>query len=579
MLGTLIRRFLILTGCTFALVLLPVYGADRAVEAKSWRQYTSPQQERESEALARYAWAFYLAIDGDSKSAVDEMIKAVNANPESEYLLGALLQLLNKRRVQSEEKLLIDRLTELASANPGARGLNLILANSHLRLGHYKEAELILERLFAHIGWDSGVLIRELAICYSKTDRTSDAHRLFQDATGNDRLRGNFIVEQAAAVFYDSLAADEKSSRRKRVRYRELAFTHAFRAIDEVGPQTHAADAVVLARMMLRVRYDDEALRILEGLDRHGSWLPESEQLRAEIYEQRMQEGRAIEVWYKIARHNRFYPGAYLRIAQIHRGLEQPEYALPAYDKAVRVAIDPRETDRVSFEAARYAIQLGHYERALRYTAHARVSPARYFIEGLALFRKGDLTAARSRLEKTVKTAATGPRRFKLNSGFYMILAQVYYGLGLHKETIETLESAIKLHPDSAELANFLGYYLADRNEQLPRAEKLIRLAVDKEPENIAYLDSMAWVLYRKGQFTEAAEVMGRVIASLKRPDAEILDHAAEIQLALGKVLIAADYLTQAAAAAPDNLMLAARLKRLLENIEKRAEQRTPAEK
>jgi tetratricopeptide (TPR) repeat protein len=576
--GILNKRFLLLAGCVFIAASLSVRAGQTPIDATNWREYISPQQESESEALARYAWAFYLAIDGDSKSAVEEMIKAVSANPESEYLLGALLQLLNKRRVQSEEKLLIERLTKLATANPGARGLNLVLANSHLRLNEFDEAEVILARLFDHIGWESGVLIRELAICYWKTDRQKAAHRLFQDATRKDRLRGNFIVEQAAAVFYDSLAGDESGSRRKRVQYRELAFMHAFRAIDQVGPQTHAADAVVLARMMLRVNFDDEALRILEGLDQHGSWLPESEQLRAEIYERRMQEGQAIEVWYKIARHNRFYPGAYLRIAQIHRGLEQPEYALPAYDKAVRVAIDPRETDRVSFEAARYAIQLGQYDRALRYTVHARKSPTRYFIEGLALHRKGDLSGARTHLEQARDMAGKASGRIKLNSGFYIVLSQVYFGLGLHKETIETLESAVTLHPDSAELANFLGYYLADRNEQLPRAETLIRLAVDKEPQNLAYLDSLAWVLYRKGQFSEAAAVMDRVVESLKSSDAEIFDHAAEIQLALGNVLAAADYLKQAVAVEPDNLTIAAKLKRLQENIEKRAEQR-PAEK
>ena len=44
---------------------------------------------------------------------------------------------------------------------------------------------------------------------------------------------------------------------------------------------------------------------------------------------------------------------------------------------------------------------------------------------------------------------------------------------------------------------NYLGYMLADRGEQLPRARDLIERAVRLDPTNAAFLDSMGWTFYK----------------------------------------------------------------------------------
>ncbi len=49
---------------------------------------------------------------------------------------------------------------------------------------------------------------------------------------------------------------------------------------------------------------------------------------------------------------------------------------------------------------------------------------------------------------------------------------------------------------------NYLGYMLADRGIRLPEAVKLIRKAVDLDPMNGAYLDSLGWTYFRNGSST-----------------------------------------------------------------------------
>lgn len=91
----------------------------------------------------------------------------------------------------------------------------------------------------------------------------------------------------------------------------------------------------------------------------------------------------------------------------------------------------------------------------------------------------------------------------------------------------------LKDKPDNANVMNYLGYSLADRGLKLDEAELLIMGAVAIEPNNGAFLDSMAWVKYRSGKPAEALEAVKRAIAAVP-DDAVIWGHAGDILAAAG---------------------------------------------
>ena len=86
-------------------------------------------------------------------------------------------------------------------------------------------------------------------------------------------------------------------------------------------------------------------------------------------------------------------------------------------------------------------------------------------------------------------------------------------------------------------LANAAGYVAAALGVDLEHAETRIKFALSRRPDNPAYLDSMAWVKFKRGAFAEAAEYMDRAIARTTSDlgGAVIADHAGDIDLALGK--------------------------------------------
>ncbi len=96
----------------------------------------------------------------------------------------------------------------------------------------------------------------------------------------------------------------------------------------------------------------------------------------------------------------------------------------------------------------------------------------------------------------------------------------------------------LALNPDSASALNYLGYMLADRNERLEEALTMIQKAVDMDPHNAAYLDSLGWVYYRLNRLEEAEEYLRRSLERGSR-DPTVHDH-------LGDVLFSRDNLKDA---------------------------------
>ena len=101
------------------------------------------------------------------------------------------------------------------------------------------------------------------------------------------------------------------------------------------------------------------------------------------------------------------------------------------------------------------------------------------------------------------------------------------------------MEKVIALDPKHATALNYLGYTFADRNIRLPEAEKLILRALEVRPDDGYFLDSLAWVHFRRGDFQRAE---GELLRALKLvpDDPVVLEHLGDVLQAQGKVKDAA---------------------------------------
>jgi tetratricopeptide (TPR) repeat protein len=87
----------------------------------------------------------------------------------------------------------------------------------------------------------------------------------------------------------------------------------------------------------------------------------------------------------------------------------------------------------------------------------------------------------------------------------------------------------------SAEAMNYLGYMLADQNVRLQEAQDLIKRAVNIDPNNYAYLDSLGWVYYRLNRLDEAVQQLTRSLQIMSK-DPTIHDHLGDVYFKQGKL-------------------------------------------
>ena len=133
--------------------------------------------------------------------------------------------------------------------------------------------------------------------------------------------------------------------------------------------------------------------------------------------------------------------------------------------------------------------------------------------------------------------------------------------LGRLDETERLLRQVIAGKPEYHHAYNALGYSMAERSVRLPEAKTLILKALEFAPDDPFITDSLGWVEFRSGNFTEALRILRGAYQA--KPDAEIAAHLGEVLWASGKREQALTVWREGVALSADNETLLETLKRL----------------
>jgi tetratricopeptide (TPR) repeat protein len=134
-----------------------------------------------------------------------------------------------------------------------------------------------------------------------------------------------------------------------------------------------------------------------------------------------------------------------------------------------------------------------------------------------ALEQAGDRAQALSELRLAVKSHPG-------DEALLYALGAAQERAGQREAAIGQMRAILAANPRNAEAANFLGYSYAERGERLDEALALVKRALELDPENGYYLDSLGWVLFKKGDADRAVSALERAEA-MAGPEATILEH------------------------------------------------------
>jgi tetratricopeptide (TPR) repeat protein len=107
-------------------------------------------------------------------------------------------------------------------------------------------------------------------------------------------------------------------------------------------------------------------------------------------------------------------------------------------------------------------------------------------------------------------------------------LALVYDSMKKFEESDALYEEAIHIDAANHLVLNNYAYSLAERGVQLERALTYARKAVETQPENPSYLDTIGWIYFRLGQYTEAERYVKQAI-SKGEVSAVVYEHLGDI--------------------------------------------------
>jgi tetratricopeptide (TPR) repeat protein len=478
---------------------------------------------------------------GDARRAEEMLRRLAAAVPDSRQVSNQLLQLVLKRGGKTEAAALMrDQLTR----DVEALEIRLALADLLSDNGDHPGAVAVLRAAPGGQAKDPDVL-RRLAFELYRTGDLASARAIVdaQLAAGPDpRLR------LFRALLLEEQGEDDEA-------LRELETLHGELPSDpEVG--------LALARMLARGGKRDDARTLLEGLvekvARAGdARRPFADRARLQLAELLAQEERWDDVLESLLeldlRDGSTRAAATLLKVDALVGQGRRDEALAQLDPAS--GLPP---PALAAKRAEVLLDLGRDEEAARELAKLPDGADGKEQAAEVYQRAGHHARAIPLLEELL---AGAPESIELR----FRLAAAYERSGQLAEATDAFQELLRRAPDNSMALNYLGYMWADKGENLPEALRMINRALELEPGNGAYVDSLGWVYYRMGDFRRAVEQLEKA-ARLLPADGTVQEHLGDALRALGKIPEARSAYQRALALGDGD---AAQVRRKLDEVER----------
>ncbi len=130
----------------------------------------------------------------------------------------------------------------------------------------------------------------------------------------------------------------------------------------------------------------------------------------------------------------------------------------------------------------------------------------------------------------------------QLKGQFILLKGEAKYKLGELTESFVLFDKAIELDPDNHIALNNYAYYLSLKGINLDKAERMSGRVVEAFPLNPTYLDTHAWVLFKKKKYQLAKFYIESAISNGGDKNPTLLEHYGDILFMLEKLDEAKEY-------------------------------------
>lgn len=158
--------------------------------------------------------------------------------------------------------------------------------------------------------------------------------------------------------------------------------------------------------------------------------------------------------------------------------------------------------------------------------------PLPYALAGLSLMMQKDFASAVGFL---IKGVSLTDDKVQLQSQLFSYLGDCYYNLDSMEQAFRMFDRVLEINPQDVLVLNNYAYYLSLLDRDLSKAEDMSSKAVMLEPDNGTYLDTHAWVLFKRKVYSEALYYMKQAMEKTEDPSGVLYEHYGDILYVNGK--------------------------------------------
>jgi tetratricopeptide (TPR) repeat protein len=135
---------------------------------------------------------------------------------------------------------------------------------------------------------------------------------------------------------------------------------------------------------------------------------------------------------------------------------------------------------------------------------------------------------------QAVKVLQEAQTKFPSDNSIAFELGAVYDKQKRFIDAEASFRQVLSRDPDNATALNYLGYMLAERGERLDESVTYLKKALQIEPENGSFLDSLGWAYFKSDKLDLAEDNLRRAADQLKT-NSVIQEHYGEVLFKLGR--------------------------------------------
>jgi len=176
-------------------------------------------------------------------------------------------------------------------------------------------------------------------------------------------------------------------------------------------------------------------------------------------------------------------------------------------------------------------MQQGDYDEAAAICAKCRELfpdvPTYYLYEGIAYMNRQKYQEALDVYHACINKYPE--MNHQMLSDYYGQIGDVYFQMKQKDEAYKAYDKALEYNEQNIVVLNNYSYYLSLANLDLDKAERMSAKCIKVEPDNATYLDTYAWVFFKKGNYVLAKMYIERAISKDREKNAELFDHYGDI--------------------------------------------------